>query len=270
MLLRRFTPLSLVMGACIHVACAANPAKAPAQAAAAPNAAAKANPGLFDQREIRAQLTPRRYTTLAAEIGARINRITVSEGSRFRAGETLVTFDCSVQQAQLGRAKATLVAAETTRNANRKLNDLHSVSQVELELSEAEVAKARADVATNAAIVSKCAIAAPFGGRVAEQKAREQQFVQPGQALLEILDDSSLELEFIVPSKWLVRLKPNQGFRVAIDETGKSYPAKIQRIGARVDPVSQSIKISAVIDGKFSELIAGMSGTVLMEPPGGR
>lgn len=253
MLLRRFILLSLVMGAVIHVA-----------------SAAKAESGLLDKREIRAQLTPRRYTTLAAEIGARINRITVSEGSRFRAGETLVTFDCSVQQAQLGRAKAALVAAETTRNANRKLSDLHSVSQVEVDLSEAEVAKAKADVATNAAIVSKCAIAAPFSGRVAEQKAREQQFVQPGQALLEILDDSTLELEFIVPSKWLVRLKPNQAFKVAIDETGKSYPAKIQRIGARVDPVSQSIKISAVIDGKFSELIAGMSGTVLMEPPGGR
>jgi len=87
--------------------------------------------------------------------------------------------------------------------------------------------------------------------------------------LLEILDDSALELDFIVPSKWLVWLKSNQSFQVAIDETGKTYPAKVQRIGARVDPVSQSIKLSAVIDGKFSELVAGMSGRVLMAPPGG-
>jgi multidrug efflux pump subunit AcrA (membrane-fusion protein) len=94
--------------------------------------------------------------------------------------------------------------------------------------------------------------------------------VQPGQALLEILDDSILELEFIVPSKWLAWLKTGQGFQVAIDETGKTYPAKVQRIGARVDPVSQSVKISAIVDGKFGELMAGMSGKVLMMPPGGQ
>jgi hypothetical protein len=41
----------------------------------------------------------------------------------------------------------------------------------------------------------------------------------------------------------------------------------VQPIGARVDPVSQSIKISAIIDGRFPELIAGMSGKVLMAPP---
>lgn len=88
--------------------------------------------------------------------------------------------------------------------------------------------------------------------------------------MLEILDDSVLELEFIVPSKWLAWLAPGTKFDVAIDETGKTYPAKVQRIGARVDPVSQSVKISAAIDWKFSELIAGMSGRVLMAPPAGK
>ena len=96
---------------------------------------------------------------------------------------------------------------------------------------------------------------------------REQQFVQPGQALLEIIDDSVLELEFIVPSRWLAWLKPGYAFQVRIDETARSYPAKVQRIGARVDPVSQSVKLVAAIDGRFPELIAGMSGQVALSPP---
>lgn len=219
---------------------------------------------VLDKREIRAQLMPRRYTTLAAEIGAKVNRLPVAEGAHFRAGESLIHFDCSQQQAQLNKAKASLVAVEKTWQANRRLNELNSVGEVELSVSEAEVAKSKADVASNAVVLSKCSVAAPFSGRIAEQKVREQQYVQAGQPLLEILDDSALELQFIVPSKWLVWLKPNQSFQVAIDETGKTYPAKIQRIGARVDPVSQSVKLSAVIDGKFNELMAGMSGKVLM------
>jgi RND family efflux transporter MFP subunit len=221
----------------------------------------------LDKREIRAQLSPLRYTTLAAEIGAKINRLPVAEGARFRAGETLIGFDCSLQQAELNKAKAALGAAEKTWKANERLNELNSIGKVELDISEAEVAKAKAEVAAESALIAKCTVAAPFSGRVAEQKVREQQYVQPGQALLEILDDSALELEFIVPSRWLAWLKSGQHFQVAIDETGKTYPAKVQRIGAWVDPVSQSIKLSAVIDGKFKELIAGMSGKVLMEPP---
>jgi membrane fusion protein (multidrug efflux system) len=222
--------------------------------------------GMLDKREIRAQLSPVRYTTIAAEIGAVVARLPVPEGGRFQRGQTLVQFDCAVQNAQLNKARAVLTAANKMWQANKRLAELNSVGKLELDNSEAEVAKGRADVAAQGAIVGKCAIAAPFGGRIAEQKIREQQFAQPGQALLEILDDSALELEFIVPSRWLAWIKPGSVFQVRIDETGKAYPAKVQRLGARVDPVSQSVKVVGVIDGKFNELMAGMSGAVMFRP----
>ena len=85
--------------------------------------------------------------------------------------------------------------------------------------------------------------------------------------MLDIIDDSVLELEFLVPSHWLSWLRVGGKFEVQIDETRKSYPAKFIRIGARVDPVSQSVKVAAAIDGKFPELIAGMSGRVQVTTP---
>lgn len=227
-----------------------------------------ATPNALEQREIRAQLSPRRYATLAAEIGARISRLPIPEGGAFKQGQTLIQFDCALQQAQIGKSRAALAAAEKIWQANRRLAELDSVGKLELETSEAEMHKARAEVAAGNAILDKCRVAAPYAGRIAEQRAREQQYVQPGQALLDIIDDSALELEFIVPSRWLAWLKAGAGFEVRIDETGRTYPARVQRIGARVDPVSQSIKISAIIDGRFPELVAGMSGKVLMAPPG--
>lgn len=103
--------------------------------------------------------------------------------------------------------------------------------------------------------------------RIDQPTAREGQFIQPGNPVLEIIDDSALELEFIVPSKWLAWLAPDYKFKVFIEDTHKSYPARIQRIGAKVDPVTQSIKVSAVVDGSFKELVAGMSGKVEINPP---
>ncbi|MGV8894025.1 MAG: efflux RND transporter periplasmic adaptor subunit [Burkholderiaceae bacterium] len=260
---------ALLLTGALHGAGAAdatNAAKALTPRAAAPAAPASA----LDKREIRAQLMPRRYTTLAAEIGAKVSRVSVAEGGRFKAGATLVAFDCSLQQAQLNKAKAALSGAEKIWSANRRMAELNTVGKVELDVSEVEVAKARAEVASHHAVIGKCALLAPFAGRVAEQKVREQQYVQPGQALLDIIDDSQLELEFIVPSKWLAWLKPGYAFQVAIDETGKTYPAKVQRIGARVDPVSQSVKLSGAITGQFNELMAGMSGRVSVAAPAGK
>jgi RND family efflux transporter MFP subunit len=218
------------------------------------------------RQDLRAQLMPRRYTTIAAEIGAKVSSLPVSEGGAFRAGQVLVQFDCSLQRAQLEKADAELEGAEQTFKANLRLEQLNSVGHLELDLSKSAANKAKAEVGANKAVLAKCQVVAPFPGRVAEQKVREQQYVQPGQAMLDILDDSVLELEFLVPSVWLRWLKVGGTFEVQIDETRKTYPARFTRIGARVDPVSQSVKVAAAIHGKFPELMAGMSGKVLITP----
>lgn len=235
-------------------------------AAPVPNPVQQPKPAM-ERQEIRAQLLPRRYTTLAAEIGAKINRLPVPEGGAFKAGQLLVSFDCTLQQAQLQKAQAELDGTEQTLKSNQRLAELNSVGQLELDLSRSAVGKAKAEIGAHWAVLGKCGVAAPFSGRVAEQKVREQQYVQPGQAMLDIIDDSVLELEFLVPSSWLSWLKVGAKFQVQIDETRKSYPAKFIRIGARVDPVSQSIKVAAAVEGKFPELIAGMSGRVQVPPP---
>lgn len=218
-------------------------------------------------QELRAQLSPRDYTTLAAEIGAKVERIPVREGERFKKGQTLVSFDCSIQRAQMAEAKAALTATEKTVAVNSRLLELQTIGKLESDVAQAERDKARAKLDASAAVLGKCQVAAPFDGRVAEQKVRAQQFVQPGQALLDIIDDSELELDFVVPSKWLVWLKPGHTFQVAIDETARTYPVKLVRVGARIDPVSQSVRVTGTIGGSFPELAAGMSGKVLLAPP---
>jgi len=256
---------SLILAGAVQAQTAA---PSPVKPQATPGAAVAPLPKpAMERQEIRAQLLPRRYTTVAAEIGAKINRLPIAEGNAFRTGQLLVSFDCTLQQAQLQKAQAELDGAEQTLKSNQRLAELNSVGQLELDLSHAAVGKAKAEVGANRAVLNKCGVAAPFSGRVAEQKVREQQYVQPGQALLDIIDDSVLELEFLVPSSWLSWLRVGGKFQVQIDETRKSYPAKFIRIGARVDPVSQSVKVTAAIDGKFSELIAGMSGRVQVTPP---
>lgn len=96
---------------------------------------------------------------------------------------------------------------------------------------------------------------------------QEFQYATPGQPLLEVFDDRSLEVELIAPSRWLAWLKPGYVFAIHVEETDKTYKAAITRVGGRVDPVSQTIKVFGEIQGEAGDLMAGMSGRANIAPP---
>jgi RND family efflux transporter MFP subunit len=217
---------------------------------------------------IRAQIVSKRYTTLSAGVAGEVDRILVREGESFREGDRLVALDCNVLQAQADRARAQVTVAERIHKANSRLLEMNSIGVVEVENSASEVAKARAEAKTMEFTVAKCVVTAPFPGKVFEQKVREKQYVQIGQPMLDILDDKSLEVEFVAPSTLLGGLRVGTDLTMDVDETATRHTVRITRTGAKVDPVSQSIKITGDLVGEIGGLIPGMSGRIRVAPIG--
>ncbi|MBU3582222.1 efflux RND transporter periplasmic adaptor subunit [Polynucleobacter sp. AP-Capit-er-40B-B4] len=219
------------------------------------------------KQDIRAQLSAVTYNSIASELSAKISELPFKEGQAFKVGQVLVVFDCATQQAQYQKTKAVLSIADRNYQTNKKLLALGSVGRIEYENSYSEYLKAKAENDELASVLARCNVLAPYSGLIVEQKVRAQQYVQAGQPLLDILDNSALELEFVAPSKWSPWLTAGYKFEIKLDETGKSYPAKITRVNGKIDPVSQTIKVAAVIDGEFKEIGAGMSGVLVINPP---
>lgn len=213
-------------------------------------------------RGVRGQVVARQFTTLSTEIAGKIVSISVKDGDRFSSGNALIELDCAVQQAQLDEAVAALRAASATRQVNQRLRQLNSAADLEIELALAEEAKAQARVNATRAILSKCKIDAPFSGKVAELKVQPLQYVQPGQPVLEVIDDGGFEVEFLAPSSWLKWLKRDLAFNIEIDETRRSYAALVARIGGRVDAISETVKVYGIILQPDPDLVPGMSGSV--------
>jgi RND family efflux transporter MFP subunit len=218
----------------------------------------------LERQEIRAQLRPIQYTTLSAEIGAVVKRIMVREGQRFDAGTPLIQLECGLHEAQAAKSRAELAGAERSLQGNQRLSELNAAGMMELDLAKNAVDKSRAELQISETQLSKCEIKAPFAGIIAEQRIREQQYVQPGTPLIDVLDDSGYELEFLAPSAWISRLQLNQVIRIQIDEARRVANARVLRISPRIDPVSQSIKVTASLEGPISDLKAGMSGRLQM------
>ncbi len=228
-----------------------------AQPAAKP---AGASPLSARDGRIRVQLMARQAVTLSGEIGAKIASLPVEEGGSFKRGQTLVAFDCGSYRAQWRKAQASLEAAGQLAKVNSQLAKLNSIGALEVAQAQGKAKEAAADASYMQTVVGKCTIAAPFNGRVARRIAAVHQYVSPGNPILDIVDSGALQLRMLVPSRWVAQLKPGNRFTVMVDELGVSFPAKIERLGAQIDPVSQSILAVGVIDGPADKLLPGMSG----------
>lgn len=211
---------------------------------------------------VRALIAADKETTLAAPMAGRITELNMSLGSAFAAGDTLLTFDCAENQARAKIARAELKGARENYHAKSRLRALKAAGDVEVNLASASVGKGEGQVELSQVQVDECAVKAPFDGRVARLHVKQYQGVNLGAPLADIISGGPLKLRINAPSRWLRTLKLGMPFQVTVDETGRSYPAKVSAIGAHVDAAAQAVEIEGRFDGSFPELLAGMSGTV--------
>jgi RND family efflux transporter MFP subunit len=238
-----------------------------AAAISAGSATAQKQTGAPAGAEVRAQLVPIHAATLSSEMSGRIDAVATQVGDRFRKGDILVSFDCALPNAQLTHAQAALTEAARTYEIDRRAAAQKTTGLLELDIPAAEVLKAKSDLAGAEARVSRCTIAAPFAGVTADQKMRAFEYAKPGQPILEVLDDSAIEVELTATARSLGWLKPGAPFQLRFDATGKTYPGKVVRLGPRVVSASQAVRATGEIIGDASGLLPGMSGRATPAKP---
>ncbi len=234
---------------------------APAMPAALPE------PALDPSSLVRGVINPTSESTIASRMTARIVAMPFGEGQSFPAGALLARFDCSQIQAELNAAQAAATAYKKSYETNVELDQYEAIGKNELAVSKANLGKAHAEAAAVAAQLGDCEVHAPFAGKVVEQIAHAREIAASGQPLLKIQSGREVELELIVPSKWLTWLKPGAGFSFKIDETGNDIRGSVKRFGASVDPVSKTIRVTGVVTGRNGLVLPGMSGTATFDDP---
>lgn len=215
---------------------------------------------LADPQAIRVLLSPELETVLASQMLGRVAKVYAGLGEHVTKGKTLLSFDCSEASARLRMAQAEYANAKETLDAKERLRKLDAAGDTEVVLAKTMLDKAKAAISLNQVQMEQCVIRAPFSGHVVKLHVKPAQGVNVGMPLVEMISDGPLKLRLNVPSRWLHALKVGTAFEVAIDETRKTYPAKVSAINARVDAVAQTVELEAHIEGKHPELLAGMSG----------
>ena len=214
---------------------------------------------------IRGLVNPLRQAVLSAQVEAVIESIPYRDGEHFKAGDVLVQLECGRYQAELEAAQAESDSRRRQHQNVKQRRKLNAASDIDVEIAWAEARKARASARLANIRVGQCTITAPYDGTVVELLAQEHESVGPQQAMVSIIGRNALEIELIVPSEWLARLRPGTRLSFTVDETGQTHDARINRLGAQIDPASQTGKVVADFEAPPDGVRAGMSGAARFE-----
>lgn len=202
-------------------------------------------------------------TILSSEIAGEITELSKFEGDSFKKGESLIKIDCSVYNAQKRKIEVEKEISRLQHEKNKKLDTYGSIGTFDIQISEENYNKQKAESDIASINVSRCNIQAPFDGKIASKKVAKHQSIKPQDELLEIVSLDNLEARVVVPSSWLVWLKKGMEFDLTIDETKTTIKAQIVQIDSIVDPTSQSISLRAKLVKPFENIIPGMSATAI-------
>jgi membrane fusion protein, multidrug efflux system len=206
---------------------------------------------------------------ISTELTMRVAKVAFLEGERFKQGDVLVEFDCRRPRAELAAAEAQHHEMKLTLDNNRVLQKVQAVGRHDFEVSLSRVVKAAAEAEAMRVRLDQCKVIAPYDGRVLELSLHAFETPQPGKPFIGIVAEGNLEIDLVVPSQWVRWLDADAPLTFAVDETATVHMARVKRIGASVDPISQTIKIVATFDDATTAILSGMSGTAEFSKSGG-
>lgn len=193
------------------------------------------------------------------EISGRIAAIGFAEGTRVEKGAVLVALDASVQEAELGQARANLALRERNIRRTEELLRDKFVSQSALDEATANLRVAEANVALAQARLEKTRIRAPFAGVIGIRRVSVGDYVKEGQDLVTLEDIGALKVDFRVPEVFLTRLSRGQSLAVSTEAIpGRAFQATVEAIDPLIDESGRAVVIRARLANTEGVLRPGM------------
>ena len=153
------------------------------------------------KQQYAAQIHSRRHIQFLAPVEGFLAPIPIKEGQAVKAGDRMFEITSPILKARLDAELAERDLAQVELNNTMKLAEQKAVSDDEVKLSKAKLAKAQAKVDLVKAELDFATIKAPFDGIVGRLNAQAGSNVKEGDMLTTLSDNSVMWVYFKVPEK---------------------------------------------------------------------
>lgn len=192
------------------------------------------------------------------EISGKLVRVQAAEGQRVAAGALLFALDSEIAQAEVNEALAAVRASERNRPRIIELATKQLISKADADAALATSEINNAKLASAKARLDKTQIRAPFEGVVGLRQVSVGEYVNAGQALVELVRLNPLEIEFQVPEALAPRLAVAQSVQIRTDAfPGEDFEAKVSAVSPSVQLSGRSIGLRARLENPGNRLKPG-------------
>lgn len=201
---------------------------------------------------------------LSAPTDGIVAEVLVSLGQKVEIGRTLVRLESPELEAQASALRAQATAAERDADRQRRLLDDGIASRRQVEERTAVAASAVAAAKAAEALLTRTRIGSPLRGVVQRVLVQRGERVAAGQALVEVIDDSALDLVTSVPATELRSLRVGQPATVDPGDGTPPLSAQVSAIAPAVDSLANAAQVLIRIRHPGSSLRSGAAATALV------
>jgi len=233
-----------------------------------------AEQAIYHSVELSGTVTAERSAQLSVATGGLVSALFVDAGSIVSKGDTLLSMDSELAKLQWESAEAAvrqaghaLADAERRLREARRLAPQQSIAETEVLNLVAEVSEDEAALQASVAmagyrkgIFNRHTLGAPFAGVISRRMTELGEWLNPGQAVLELVAIDSLRLDFRVPEDNRRAIGEDTQITFALaDNNTEEYSAKVAAIVPVADPTDRTFLLRAVAENPVSRMIPGNS-----------
>jgi membrane fusion protein (multidrug efflux system) len=204
--------------------------------------------------------------TVRPEVAGRIEAVLFKEGEKVAQGAPLFRLDPSLARADVAEAQANAQNSDrefkrATELANRKLI---APSDVDAKRAQAKVDEAK--LASTRTRLDKTELRAPFAGVVGLRKVSPGEYVNAGDALVDLVARDTLKFDFSLPEVYLGRFQPGQKITLSVDAHGaRKFDGEVYAVAPQVDLATRSVTLRARVPNTDGVLHPGQFARVALE-----
>lgn len=219
-----------------------------------------------------------------------ITNVYVHEGQYVRAGQVMFTIDSETYRAAVNQSRAALNTAIAQANTtkltylnNKKLFAQHIIGQYELETAlnsyktaEAQVAQARASLASARETLAWCTVTAPASGVVGSLPFKKGALVSAQSTLTTVSDVSTVEVFFSMSEPDILSMSKTAGSVAGVlremptvklqlaDGTTYNQPGRVVKMSGIIDATTGAYTLIAHFPNPQGLLKSGGAGQIIV------
>ncbi|AWL11087.1 uncharacterized protein HMF8227_00591 [Saliniradius amylolyticus] len=188
-----------------------------------------------------------------------VQQVAFDDGELVQAGQLLVKLSDREEKARVNELEVNLEEAQRQFARVQNLARENAASRQLLDEQEARVNALRAQLEVAQANLAELEVRAPFAGRLGIRRVSPGALVKPGDIITTLDDLAPIKVDFNIAEAYLPDVAGGQTVIArSVAYPGETFEGTIKSIDSRVDPVTRSVQVRALVDNVDLKLRPGM------------